>query len=367
MNRIIAFHSWKSFLDRCREYYYFFRQPQNWKPSHYRILVFFILSLWVLALAIYFVFGNNVRGNGAILKIRKGVSYQAVIDSIKSKQLLYNETSFELLANIMGYPKAVKPGRYRIKAGMSNFSIIYNFLRGKQEPLRISFVSTRTIQELAQKLAKPFEIHPDTLLAEMLSPTLLDSLGFTLQTAIAMYIPNTYEFFWTTPPKQIVGRFAQEYKKFWNEQRLAKAKAINLTPIQVSILASIVQAESYRKEEYPRIAGVYINRLNKNDKLRADPTVIYAIGDYSIRRVLLKHTLFDSPYNTYLYSGLPPGPINCPSIEAIDGVLNYEKHDYYFFCAREDFSGYHDFSVTFEEHKQKAKEYRRALDSLSVK
>jgi UPF0755 protein len=346
---------------------HFGRQRQNLKPKHYIIGGTAALLIFCLALALFFLFSNNVQKENAILKIRKGATYQALLDTLINKQILKNQFSFKIYAQILGYPKAIKPGRYKLETGMSNASILYTLLKGKQTPLRLVFSSTRTIQELALKIAKPFEMNKDSLLSEMLNPTLLDSLNANPQTAIALYIPNTYEIYWTVTPKELVHKLINEYKKFWTADRIIKAKALQLTPIQVSILASIVQAESYKKEEYPRIAGVYINRLQKNDKLRADPTVIYALGDYSIRRVLIKHTLYDSPYNTYIYAGLPPGPINCPSIPALDAVLNYEKHNYYFFCAREDFSGYHDFSVTWEEHKQKAREYRKALDSLNLK
>jgi UPF0755 protein len=343
------------------------RQRQNLKPKHYIFGGVAAFLLFCLVLASFFIFSNNVQKQEDIIKIRKGDTYEAILDTLANKQVLKNEFSFRICAQILGYPKAIKPGRYKIERGMSNASILYTLLKGKQEPLRLVFLPTRTIQDLALKIAKPFEMNKDSLLYEMLNPTLLDSLNANPQTAIALYIPNTYEIYWTITPKELVRKLINEYKKFWTADRIIKAKALQLTPIEVSILASIVQAESYKKEEYPRIAGVYINRLQKNDKLRADPTVIYAIGDYSIRRVLTKHTLYDSPYNTYVYTGLPPGPINCPSISALEGVLNYEKHNYYFFCARDDFSGYHDFSVTWEEHKQKAREYRKALDSLNPK
>jgi UPF0755 protein len=177
-----------------------------------------------------------------------------------------------------------------------------------------------------------------------------------------MFIPNTYHLYWNMTSEKLLKRFHHEYQSFWTSERREKANRMGLTPIQVSILASIVQAETIYDKEKPAIAGVYMNRLNKNMRLQADPTVVYAVGDFTIQRVLKGHKEVDSPYNTYKYSGLPPGPINLPSITSIDAVLNYEHHDYLYFCAKEDFSGYHRFAVSFEDHLKNARLYQKALD-----
>ena len=190
----------------------------------------------------------------------------------------------------------------------------------------------------------------------------MENYGFTPENFKAMFIPNTYEFYWTTSAEEFVERMNNEYNKFWNDERKTKAGQIGLSPVEVSILASIVQAEVSKNEELKTVAGLYINRLKKGIMLQADPTVKYAVGDFAIKRVLNKHLEIDSPYNTYKYAGLPPGPINFPEIQAIDAVLNYEKHNYLFMCAREDFSGYHNFAVNNAQHARNAAKYREALD-----
>ncbi|MCS7085599.1 MAG: endolytic transglycosylase MltG, partial [Bacteroidia bacterium] len=192
----------------------------------------------------------------------------------------------------------------------------------------------------------------------------LAAYGIAPEFHVAFFFPDTYEFYWTITAGELIRFFKKQRDEFWTAERLEKAKAARLTPEQVVVLASIVEAETAQNAEKPTVAGVYINRLRRGEKLRADPTVIFALGNPNIRRVLYKHLKVDSPYNTYKYRGLPPGPINAPSAVSIDAVLNYEKHDYLFFCARSDFSGFHNFSRTYEEHKAYARDYQTALDSL---
>jgi UPF0755 protein len=182
-----------------------------------------------------------------------------------------------------------------------------------------------------------------------------------------MFIPDTYEFYWTTTAEEFANRMKLEYDKFWNTERRKKAEEIKLSPAEVTTLASIVQAETAKNEEQKRIAGLYMNRLKRGQLLQADPTVKYAVGDFSLKRILNAHLEIDSPYNTYKYAGLPPGPINFPETTAIDAVLNYEKHNYLYMCAKEDFSGYHNFAVTFDEHSRNAAKYRAALDRNNIK
>ena len=181
-----------------------------------------------------------------------------------------------------------------------------------------------------------------------------------------MFIPNTHEVYWTISAEQLLEKFKKEYDKFWNEGRLAKAKVLNMTPVEVSILASIVQAETRHNDESPRIAGLYLNRLKMGMPLQADPTLIYAIGNFDIQRVLNVHKEIDSPYNTYKYAGLPPGPINFPSIISIDAVLNHEEHNYIYMCAKEDFSGYHNFTASLREHNNNARKFQQALNRARI-
>jgi UPF0755 protein len=204
----------------------------------------------------------------------------------------------------------------------------------------------------------------------MSDPAVVAEYGFDTTTIVSMFLPNTYEFYWNTSSKELLDRMHKEYQKFWTEERKQKAKAIGFTPVQVSVLASIVEAEQGRwADERPRIAGVYINRMTSKEtdyKLQADPTLVFAHGDFAIRRVLTGHKQINSPYNTYKFRGLPPGPINLPSPVSIDAVLNYEKHNYLYFCAKEDFSGYHAFAQTYEEHLKNARLYQAALNSKNI-
>ena len=196
---------------------------------------------------------------------------------------------------------------------------------------------------------------------------LVRQYGFDEETIFCMFIPNTYELYWNTSKEKFFERMQKEYVKFWNTERLAQAKAIGLSPVQVSILASIVDQEALLNREMVRIAGVYMNRLNRGIKLEADPTVIFANGDFTVKRVLYKLLQKDSPYNTYKYNGLPPGPICMPSVAAIDAVLHFEKHNYIYFCAKEDFSGLHNFASNVTEHQMNARKFQQALNNRGIK
>ena len=194
-----------------------------------------------------------------------------------------------------------------------------------------------------------------------------DSLGFTLETVMAMFIPNTYEVYWNIPAEKLMQRMKREYKSFWTDARLEKAKAINLTPVEVSVLASIVEEETAATDEYPIVAGLYLNRLHRGIPLQADPTVKFAVGDFTLQRILFEHLEIDSPYNTYKYPGLPPGPLRIPTIKGMDSVLNYMKHNYLYMCAKEDFSGRHNFAATLTEHNRNANRYRAELNRRKIR
>lgn len=270
---------------------------------------------------------------------------------------------FRMTAEKKGYPQNIRPGRFLLKRGMNSNDIV-NALR-INIPVKLTFNNQETIEEFAGRIAQ--QIEPDSLLIlqTITDEEFLQDNGFTKETAILMFIPNTYEFFWNTSPFQFRERMAKEYRKFWNDTRKEQAEALNMTPQEVSILASIVHKETVKIDERPRVAGVYINRLRKGMALEADPTVIFAIkkqtGDFNqvIKRVLHKHLEINSPYNTYRNTGLPPGPITMPDISAIDAVLNYEKHDYMFFCASIERFGYHEFAKTLAQHNANATKYRK--------
>ena len=223
-----------------------------------------------------------------------------------------------------------------------------------------------TKEDLAEKITKNLEISPETFLALLKDSAYIRKFGFEEATVMGMFIPNTYEIWWNTSAENLFDRMYKEYGNFWTEARLEKAKNLGLTQNEVSALASIVQAETQKADERPKVAGVYLNRLRINMALQADPTLVFAVGDFNLKRVLNVHKEIDSPYNTYKYPGLPPGPINLPEISALEAVLNYEDHDYLYFCAKEDFSGYHAFAKDYNEHMNNARRYQAALNRSKI-
>ena len=310
---------------------------------------------------------NLLVGMGdRMLYIHSNAKYMDVADTLKDGGYLVDPLSFSFLAKLTGYQDKVKPGAYRIKANSTNLQVIRMLKNGKQDPVKLTFNNIRLKTDLITLLSKKLEIREPDLEAILNNPDSCAAYGFNPVTVVCMFIPNTYELFWNTSAHALVKRMDREYKKFWTPARLEKAKAIGLSPVQVTVLASITEAETKKADEMPRVAGVYLNRLNRNMQLQADPTVVFAVGDFSIKRVREGHKATDSPYNTYKYLGLPPGPINLPSITALDAALNPEKHDFLFFCAREDFSGYHNFSADFKQHMNNARIYQKALDAANI-
>lgn len=255
------------------------------------------------------------------------------------------------MARRHGLDTALKAGRYELKEGMSYVRTVRMLRLGWQVPVRVTFNNIRTPDRLAGILARKLEPDSAAWLAALTSDSLARVYGLTPQTILTLCIPNTYEFFWNTSPDTFLQRMRQESDKFWTS-RDAKLSRSGLTRQQAYILASIVYEETKRKNEMPRVAGVYVNRLKRGMPLQADPTVKYAVGDFALRRVLNRHLEVDSPYNTYKYPGLPPGPICMPSIDALDGVVDFENHDYLYFCAKDDLSGAHAFARTLAEHNR---------------
>lgn len=309
--------------------------------------------------------GKNVK---QYLYIPSGSSMKDVVNILYENGYVINKSSFEWLAEQKNYKNHVHPGRYLIKTGMSNNKLIDLLRSGEQEPIKLSFNSIRTKEQLARRIADQIEADSLSLVNLLKDNKFLQTkYNLTPENALTLFIPNTYEFYWNTSAEQFLDRMAKEYKVFWTEERKAKAKQIGLSQSEVTTLASIVQAEQSRhNDEKPVIAGLYINRLKKGMRLESDPTLVYALGDFSINRVLNVHKEVSSPYNTYRNSGLPPGPINLPDVSSIDAVLNYKKNDYIFMCAKEDFSGYHNFSNTLEQHNIHAHKYRTALNKRRI-
>jgi len=300
------------------------------------------------------------------LFIPSGSSFEDVQQIIYNEGFVNDAVAFGILAKFMNYDRLVKPGKYRIEKNSNNVQVIRKLRSGDQEPVRITFNNARLLSDVAAKLTINLELDSMTFLAFLQSETIAQKYGFNNETFRCMFIPNTYEVYWTISAEQLIERLNREYHRFWDEKRIARARNINLNPEQVTILASIVQAETTHHEESSIVAGLYVNRLKRNMPLQADPTLIYAVGDFSIKRVLNIHKEIDSPYNTYKYAGLPPGPINFPSIYSIDAVLNFEQHNYIYMCAREDFSGYHNFSSSLREHNNNARKYQQALNRVKL-
>jgi UPF0755 protein len=237
---------------------------------------------------------------------------------------------------------------------------------GSQTPVKFTFNNIRTIEQFAGRVAEQLEMDSVSLVNAVKESATLKEMGFDDESAAALFIPNTYELYWNIDANDFVEKMTNEYNRFWNEERRSKAESLNMNPIEVSILASIVDKETTKVSEMPRIAGVYVNRLKKNWLLQADPTLVFALGDFEIKRVLDVHKEIESPYNTYKYIGLPPGPICIPSIAAIDAVLNAEKHKFFYFCAKDDLSGYHVFARNMREHNKNAEKYRKALNKMKI-
>jgi UPF0755 protein len=331
-----------------------------------KLFVFLLLSILLITFTFYtyqIVYTPNilVGKEDQLLIIPNGANFEDVQRLLHEGGYVQDLMSFSFLARLMDYDKKVKTGRYVLRANMNNLEAI-RFLRlGKQEPVIVTFNNVRLLPELAQKITRNLGMRPDEFEAALVQFTMTNTHGFTKDNVLCMFIPNSYEVYYNVTPEQLITRMHTEYRGFWNEERKKKAANLNLTPVEVSILASIVQAETVKKDEAPVIAGLYLNRLSKGIALQADPTLVFASGDFTLKRVLNEHKEIDSPYNTYKYKGLPPGPINMPEISSLEAALNPKQSNYIYMCAREDFSGYHNFTASYAEHVRNAQRYQAAL------
>lgn len=333
-----------------------------------RLLLAFVILGVVLGISGYFfVFRPNiqVRDNG-IFMIRKGESFDTVAQRLQERGYLQNMYTFRKVARLKKYPELVKSGRYRLTDRMNNNELINLLRSGRQEPVHFTFNNVRTLEQFAGIVSRQIAVDSSALLSLLADEQYVSRLGFTRENLMGMFIPNTYQIYWDISPLSFVTRMQEEYLNFWNDNRRQKAEKAGLSPMDVMILASIIEEETIRPEEYPVIAGVYINRLKRNIPLAACPTLKFALGDFTLKRVLKVHTEIDSPYNTYKYKGLPPGPVRMPSIQIVEAVLNYRKHDYFYFCAKSDFSGGHHFSRTLRQHNEYARQYHQALNRRKI-
>lgn len=340
------------------------------------ILIISIVGLVVLGFFSYFVYqavlspNTNFQEKEVVIYIPTGSDFKDVVH--KLSPYLIDIKTFEKVSAQKKYINNIKAGKYILKKGSNNNDII-NTLRSKNSPVKVTFNNQDRLENLAGRISKQIEADSLSLLKAFLDSDFLTENQFNEKDVIAMFLPNTYDFFWNTSATQFRDRMLKEYNRFWTEERNQKAKNQGLTPKQATILASIVQKETAQTSERSRVAGVYINRLKTNMLLQADPTVIFAIKEHTknydtiIRRVLNRDLEIDSPYNTYKYAGLPPSPIGMPDISSIEAVLNPEKHDFFYFVADIENPGFHKFARTYAQHLANSKAYHRWINSQGIK
>lgn len=342
------------------------------KKTKIYLIVIITFSVLLTSLSFYFYqtfFSPNAlidKEEPYTLKIPSNAVFKNVSDSLYNNNIINDVITFSFVAKVMNYQEAVKPGLYTIPPRTNNLNLVRLLRSGKQTPVNVTFNNVRVKEDLSEKITRNLEISENQFLDLIMDSVYIRKFGFEEETIMAMFIPNTYEMWWNSSPENLFDRMYREYERFWTEERKQKASNIGLSPLEVSTLASIVQAETQKADERARVAGVYMNRLRIKMPLQADPTLVFAAGDFSIKRVLNIHKEIDSPYNTYKYTGLPPGPINLPEISALDAVLNYEGHQYLYFCAKDDFSGYHAFATNLTEHLNNARRYQNALNKAKI-
>ncbi len=338
-----------------------------------RIGVILFSLLFIIAAYITYSYASKIYLKGVDMDasekyfyIHKGTSLAELTHQLYVQGILKDTASFLWVAEKKSFdtPKA---GRFLIRDKMSNNKLVNILRSGMQEPLKLTLNSVRTLPKLAGSVGSTLYLDSARLIRALADSQIASKFGFDRYKFPTMIIPNTYEFYWDTDVDEFLQRMATEYKRFWTEERKQKAKSLGLSQSEVSILASIVQAEQQmHRDERPKVAGVYLNRLEKGMRLQSDPTLIFALNDYTIKRVLNEHKRVNSPFNTYKYAGLPPGPINIPEISSIDAVLNAEDHNYIYMCAKADFSGYHHFAATYNQHERYAAQYRRELNRRRI-
>ena len=344
------------------------------KNSYWKYLIWVIAVIAIVVsvggyLLYQVIYKPNVwtpDGKSVSVFISTGSSFEDVKKVLFEKGLIVHRNNFIWWAEKKNYPNLIKSGRYILSNNMNNDELVALLRSGNQVPVKVIFNNVRDIYQLAAKVSKQIEADSVSLVKEFNNPETLSDMGLTQSTVSTIFIPDTYEFYWNTSAKGFTKRMYEEYLSFWNVSRTSKATDLGMTIPEVITLASIVEKETNKVDEKPMLAGVYINRLEKGWRLQADPTLIFALNDYSIKRVLNVHLDFDSPYNTYKYGGLPPGPICIPSISSIDAVLNNKNEGYLYFCAKDDLSGYHVFAKTNSQHNRNAKKYQAALDKMRI-
>ncbi|MGV8962922.1 MAG: endolytic transglycosylase MltG [Candidatus Saccharimonadaceae bacterium] len=341
------------------------------KNKRKRVLLYIFSFIVIIIIAVGFyvrekVFKPIELTETAFIYIEPSTTFDDVEKQLKEKANLPSVKIFRIIAERMKYPEEIKTGRYAIKNGMTMPNVLRMLRSGNQSAVKLTFNNMRTKENLAGRISTQLMMDSTSLLSALNEQQQVEQFGFDTNTVVAMFIPNTYEVYWDVSIEKFLNRMQKEYTTFWNESRKAKAKQIGLTPIQVSTLASIVEEEATYADEYRIVAGLYLNRLKRGQRLEADPTVKFALNDFALRRILYKHLEVKSPYNTYRNEGLPPGPIRIPSIKGIDASLSPQDHNYLFMCAKDDLSGRHNFATTHAEHMRNAARYQRALNEKKI-
>lgn len=330
------------------------------------------ISYAIIVVILYFayiLFAPNIfpqEGEKAFLCIPDNSSFNDVTGLLEKDAKVLNVSSFKQVATLLHYGAKIRSGRYELKKGMTNFQLVRILRSGRQTPVRLTFNNIRTKQQLAARLGTELMADSTSILKLLNDTAFLAHYNLNPNTAISLFIPNTYEVFWNMNARQLFERMNKEYTKFWTDERKTKAAAIPLSPVEVSTLASIVEEETNNRNDRPMVAGLYINRMKAGMPLQADPTLKFAVGDFSLKRIGIKQILFISPYNTYRNHGLPPGPIRVASENGIDAVLNYTHHNYIYMCASETLNGEHKFATNWAEHQANAKKYQQKLNELNI-
>ena len=333
------------------------------------LLIILIVAVLGAALAAWLVIGvgTGFSSKKETLYIRTdAATKKAVMDSIRVNKIINNETIFNFLASRMGYWDQIKPGKYEIEKGSSILGIVRKLRNGQQTPVDLVINKLRTQEDFARLTGNKFEFDSIDVINYIRSSEFLRKHEINTDEAMALVLPDTYRFYWNTTPEKVFSKLANETEKFWTEERKRKAESKGLTPLQITTIASIVEEETNAQAEKGNVASVYINRIRKGMPLQADPTVKFALKDFSLKRIYHKHLTVESPYNTYRVKGLPPGPICTPSKKTIDAVLNAPETEFYYFVASPKFDGTHEFSVTYDEHLKRAKVYQEALNKLEA-
>lgn len=334
---------------------------------------------WITLLVILFLLGGIIllyiflpvvadkSVSSAIIKIPANASTEMVRDSMEKYFGKKYASKFELISNIRKTDYSKRHGAYMIDSGVSPFYAERHLSKGGQYPVWITVNAARGVDILSERLSKNLDLTADSLADQLRKKDFLKQYDLEPSQALALFLDDSYQVYWNVSPEGLTEKIGQHYKKIWNEERRNKAKALGLTPAEVIALASIVDEETNKRDEKPKVARLYLNRLKKGMKLQADPTVKFSLGDFSLRRIRGEHLKVDSPYNTYKIEGLPPGPIRTVTVSDIDAVLNAPTHDYIYMCAKDDFSGYHSFAKDYNTHMQNARRYQKALNRLNIK